>query len=169
LNLPKIDGLEVTKKLRDENIKTPILMLTARTLNNNLYDGFKNGADDYLKKPFDLKELFYRINALINRSSNSLQTDIIKIKDITLDLNALKVYKNTKEVELNAKEYGISEYMFKNRGKIIGQEELLEHLWVEETDTFTQTVKTNIKTLRKKIDTNKTILKTLRGRGYVIN
>jgi DNA-binding response OmpR family regulator len=169
LNLPKMDGLEVAKKLREKNVKTSILMLTARTFSNNIYDGFENGADDYLKKPFDLKELIYRINALINRSSNSIPTKQLEVDDIILDLNALKVYKNKVEVDLNAKEYGILEYLLKNRGRIIGQEELLEHVWDEEIDTFTQTVKTNIKTLRKKIDNNKTILKTFRGRGYVID
>lgn len=167
LNLPNLDGLEVSKNLRDKNINTPILMLTARTLLDNKVDGFNNGADDYLTKPFEFKELLLRIEALIRRSSlnksSTLNTDNIKLDTLTG-----KVIIGDKEVSLNSKEYGILYYLLRNKGKFVTTEELLEHVWNREIDIFTQTVKTNIKTLRKKIDPDKMIIKTVKSRGYII-
>lgn len=167
LNLPNLDGLEVSKNLRDKNINTPILMLTARTLLDNKVDGFNNGADDYLTKPFEFKELLLRIEALIRRSSlnksSTLNTDKIKLDTLTG-----KVIIGDKEVSLNSKEYGILYYLLRNKGKFVTTEELLEHVWNREIDIFTQTVKTNIKTLRKKIDPDKMIIKTVKSRGYII-
>lgn len=168
LNLPEMDGLEVARRLRTEGNTTPILMLTARTNLNNIYDGFEKGADDYLTKPFDFKELLYRVNALIKRTTQTVEETNLIIADITLDVKSLKVFKADKNIALNGKEYGILEYLLRNKGRVISQEELLEHVWNEDIDSFTQTVKTNIKTLRKKIDPNKTIIKTIRGKGYTI-
>jgi DNA-binding response OmpR family regulator len=167
LNLPEMDGLEVAKKLRESENFTPILMLTARTTINNKYEGFEHGTDDYLTKPFDFKELLLRIQSLIKRSSID-RTLNLSAGDVTLDVTSLTVNKNGKLINLNAKEYGILEYLLRKRGKIVSQEELLEHVWNEEIDSLTQTVKTNIKTLRKKIDPKKIIIKTFKGRGYVI-
>ena len=167
LNLPKLDGIEVAKKLRSEENSVPILMLTARTSQENINHGFEIGTDDYLTKPFDFKELLYRIQALIKRSTP--EKDItLESHDIKLDPRGLKVKKSDIDVQLNAKEFGILEYLLRNKGNVVSQEELLEHVWDEEIDSFSQTVRTNIKTLRKKIDPNKTIIKTFKGKGYVI-
>ena len=167
LNLPKLDGIEVAKKLRSEENSVPILMLTARTSQENINQGFEIGTDDYLTKPFDFKELLYRIQALIKRSTP--EKDItLESHDIKLDPRGLKVKKSDIDVQLNAKEFGILEYLLRNKGNVVSQEELLEHVWDEEIDSFSQTVRTNIKTLRKKIDPNKTIIKTFKGKGYVI-
>jgi len=167
LNLPGMDGLDVAKKLRVEHNDVPILMLTARTLRSNSNDGFEAGTDDYLTKPFDFKELLYRIQALIKRSTHVLDP-LISAGDITLDTRGLKAKKSGRDVQLNAKEYGILEYLLRNKGKVVSQEELLEHVWNQEVDSFTQTVRTNIKTLRKKVDPEKNIIKTFKGKGYVI-
>ena len=167
LNLPKLDGIEVAKKLRSEENSVPILMLTARTSQENINQGFEIGTDDYLTKPFDFKELLYRIQALIKRSTP--EKDItLESHDIKLDPRGLKVKKSDIDVQLNAKEFGILEYLLRNKGNVVSQEELLEHVWDEEIDSFSQTVRTNIKTLRKKIDPNKTIIKTFKGKGYVV-
>jgi DNA-binding response OmpR family regulator len=167
LNLPGIDGLEVASRLRKKNNSVPILMLTARTNQNNVNAGFETGADDYLKKPFDFKELLYRIEALIKRA-NSNPEELLSAPTVELNPKTLKVTKSGKAVQLNAKEYGILEYLLRNKGKVVSQEELLEHVWNEEIDMFTQTVRTNIKTLRKKVDPTKAIIKTFKGKGYVI-
>ncbi len=167
LNLPGIDGLEVASTLRKKGNNVPILMLTARTNQTNVNAGFETGADDYLKKPFDFKELLYRIEALIKRT-NSNPEEVLSVSNLELNPKTLKITRSGKAVQLNAKEYGILEYLMRNKGKVVSQEELLEHVWNEEIDMFTQTVRTNIKTLRKKVDPTKSIIKTFKGKGYVI-
>lgn len=167
LNLPEMDGITLARKLREEKNLVPILMLTARTAMGNIHEGFESGTDDYLTKPFDFKELLYRIQALIKRST-PVKEELLSYKDLLLDPRGLKVTKNGEDIKLNAKELGILEYLLRNRGKVVSQEELLEHVWNEDMDEFTQTVRTNIKTLRKKIDPDKTIIKTFKGKGYVI-
>lgn len=168
LNLPELDGIEVAKKLRQNNNNTPILMLTARARQKDILEGFISGTDDYLVKPFDFQELVYRINALIKRNIGN-KNDIISVKDIEVDTLGLTVKKAEKIVQLNAKEYGILEYLIRNKGKMVSQEELIEHVWNESLDIFSQTVRTNIKTLRKKVDPTKEIIKTFKGKGYIIN
>ena len=168
LNLPELNGIEVAKKLRQNNNNTPILMLTARARQKDILEGFISGTDDYLVKPFDFQELVYRINALIKRNIGN-KNDIISVKDIEIDTLGLTVKKAGKTVQLNAKEYGILEYLIRNKGKMVSQEELIEHVWNESLDIFSQTVRTNIKTLRKKVDPTKEIIKTFKGKGYIIN
>lgn len=168
LNLPGIDGFEIARKLREENIFSPILMLTARTEQEDIITGLESGADDYLRKPFDFKELLLRINSLIKRN-NLNKAELLKEGGIVVNSELKKVYKNGKEVKLNAKEYGILEYLMRNKEKVISQEELLEHVWDREINLFTQTVRTNIKTLRQKIDSDKKFIKTVKGSGYAIN
>ncbi len=167
LNLPNLDGLEVSKTLRDKNINTPILMLTARVLLENKVDGFNNGADDYLTKPFEFKELLLRIEALIRRSSLN-KASVFNVNNLVLDSTTGKVTLENNNINLNSKEYGILYYLLRNKGKFVTTEELLEHVWNREIDIFTQTVKTNIKTLRQKLDPDKKIIKTVKSRGYII-
>lgn len=167
LNLPKINGLELARKLRENHKNYPILMLTAKSGKQNIIAGFGAGTDDYLTKPFDFQELLFRIQSLIRRSLSNKE-EIIEINDLYLNLQTRLVKKNQQEIVLNNKEYGILEYLLKKRGEVISQEELLEHVWDREIDMFTQTVRTNIKTLRKKIDPDKKIINTIIGKGYVI-
>ncbi|MEI7603792.1 MAG: response regulator transcription factor [bacterium] len=168
LNLPVMDGMDVLNKLREEKNFTPILILTARTEQEDVLEGFENGADDYLRKPFHFKELLFRINSLIKRNYSN-KSDILTVSNISVDTKLKKVYKQNVELKLNAKEYGILEYLLRNRERTISQEELLEHIWDREIDCFTQTVRTNIKTLRHKIDPKKQIINTIKGSGYAIN
>jgi len=168
LNLPEIDGIEVAKKLRGDQNTTPIIMLTARSQVYNKLEGFETGADDYVTKPFNLKELIARINAVIKRNSNN-KSESLKIDNLELfpERNIVKNAEN--EIELSNKETAILEYLIRNKGKIVSTEELLEHVWDSEINTFTETVKTHIKTLRKKIDPSKKVIKTIRGKGYMID
>jgi DNA-binding response OmpR family regulator len=167
LNLPKTDGITVAKEIRKKRDNTPIIMVTARSQIYDKLEGFDSGADDYITKPFDMKELVARINSLIKRShinqEQLLQTDEMKIYP---EKNL--VVKGGKEIEISNKEMGVLQYLLRNKGKIISSEELLEHVWDSNIDMFTETVKTHIKTLRKKIDPEKKIIKTVRGKGYVI-
>lgn len=168
LNLPEIDGIEVAKRIIEMNNLTPIIMETARSQVYDKLKGFDQGADDYVTKPFDLKELVARINAVIKRNSIN--------REANLEFGDLKVFpernvvmdKDEKEILLSNKEMGVLEYLLRNKGTIISAEELLEHVWDREIDMFSETVKTHIKTLRKKVDPKKKYLKTIRGKGYCI-
>jgi DNA-binding response OmpR family regulator len=167
LNLPKVDGIDVAKRIKKDGITTPIIMLTARS---QIYDklmGFDTGADDYITKPFDMKELLARIKVVLRRGSSHVDNNklFFGYYEIFPESNLLK--KDSKEISLSNKEMGILEYMVTNPGKIIAAEELLEHVWDREVDMFSDTVKTHIKTLRKKIDPKKKNIKTVRGKGYV--
>ena len=169
LNLPNRDGLEITKKLRDSGSVAPILMLTARS---QIYDkllGFESGADDYLTKPFDLQELLARINALIKRTCSNRQPQL-RCGDLVLysAQNLLKHKDNKFTVVLSNKEAAMLEYMIRNKGNVVSAEMLLEHVWDRNVNIFTDTVKTHIKTLRKKLGERENLLKTIKGKGYLI-
>jgi DNA-binding response OmpR family regulator len=142
-------------------------MVTARSQIYDKLEGFDSGADDYITKPFDMKELVARINSLIKRS-NINQEHLLEIEDMKIYPEKNLVKDGEKEIELSNKEMGILQYLVRNRGRIISSEELLEHVWDSNIDMFTETVKTHIKTLRKKIDPEKKIIQTVRGKGYVI-
>jgi DNA-binding response OmpR family regulator len=143
-------------------------MLTARNEQTDILTGFRSGTDDYLPKPFDFEELILRVQALIKR--NYKDTDsILRTNDVEVNTTNRRTYKGGIEVKLNAKEYGVLEYLLRNRGKIVSQEELLEHVWDNSIDMFTDTIRANIKTLRQKLDKDKSILRTVRGMGYVID
>lgn len=169
LNLPEIDGINVAKHIKENITDTPIIMVTARSQIYNKLEGFEAGADDYLTKPFDLNELVARINAVIRRKSQNTN------KVLEFDGNILNPHNNTVNavndisIELSTKETSVLEYMLRNKGRIVSSEELLEHVWGRDVDMFSETVKTHIKTLRQKVDNDKKYIKTVRGKGYIIN
>jgi DNA-binding response OmpR family regulator len=166
LNLPKMDGIEVSKRIR--KIKpTPIIMVTARIQKDQKLEGFEHGADDYITKPFDVDELVARISAVIKRSSRNNMVEL-KVDNIQLFPEENRAIVDDKYVDLTNKEVGILEYLIRNKGKIVSAEEILEHVWDSEMDMFSSTVKTHIKTLRKKVDPKKRIIETVRGKGYRI-
>jgi DNA-binding response OmpR family regulator len=167
LNLPEKDGIEVATEIREEGNGVPIIMVTARSQIYNKLEGFDSGADDYITKPFDLNELVARINALIKRASYNADEILIFGDYQLLKDENVAIHRNQKDrIELSNKEVGILEYLIRNKGKIISAEELLEHVWDSEIDSFSETVKTHIKTLRKKIDPKKDLITTVRGKGY---
>jgi len=168
LNLPEIDGLSVSKQLRKDGYNIPTIMVTARSQVYDKLEGFDNGADDYITKPFNLSELVARIRAVIKRSSLNKETKLEFGEYIVYpEKNIVKDKDN--DIILSNKEMGILEYLLRNKGRIISAEELIEHVWYEDLDEFSQTVKTHIKTLRKKIDPKKKLITTIRGKGYLIN
>jgi two-component system OmpR family response regulator len=167
LNLPGMDGVQICQNLRQQENNVPVIMLTARTLQKNKIEGLESGADDYLTKPFHMKELLLRIQTLIKRNGK-VQNEIIQIGDLEIDTAARALTRAGVNISLNNKEFGILEYLARNQGRVVSQEELLEHVWNDEIDPFSETVKTNIKTLRQKIDPSKSIIMTKRGQGYII-
>jgi DNA-binding response OmpR family regulator len=167
LNLPKIDGMEVCRRIRGSGAPTSILMLTARTSLSDRVKGLDQGADDYLVKPFHFPELLARVRALLRREGKSGHP-ILRIGDLVLDPNALKGFLKGAELELTVKEFAILEYLMRNAGRIVSQEELLEHVWDEQANLFTHTIKVHIKNIRKKLDAvgGGGLLSTVKGRGY---
>lgn len=168
LNLPSMDGVEIAKKLREEGSDMPIIMVTARSQMYDKLEGFHVGTDDYITKPFHLPEVFARVKAVIKRSSeNKDQKLILGEYEVMVERNMLK--SDTEEITLSNKEMGILEYLLRNSGRVVSAEEILEHVWDREVDMFSDTVKTHMKTLRKKMDPEKTIIKTIKGKGYVVD
>ena len=170
LNLPGIDGISISNKLRAQNINTPILMVTAKHQIDDKLLGFESGADDYISKPFILKELTARIKAVVRRSSEN-KTHNLEFLDFKLisDRNTLINTQSGEEIELTTKECSMLEYLIRNINRTISAEELLEHVWDEEANPFSDTIKTHIKTLRKKFDPHKRIIKTIHGKGYMLS
>lgn len=169
LNLPEIDGIELARRLRDQDNSTPIIMVTARSQIYDKLTGFDHGADDYVTKPFSTEELIARINAVIKRNSVNKQEELTASGFKLVPAQNKVVFESGKEELLSNKETNILEYLLRNRGKAVSTEELLEHVWDSEVDLFTETVKTHIKTLRQKVDPQKKLIKTIRGKGYLVS
>lgn len=168
LGLPKIDGLEVIQKLRDEEFSFPILILTARSNWKTKVKGLDAGADDYLTKPFQPEELLARANALIRRAGGFSQQKIT-IGPIALDVKAAAVYLHQEEIDLTAFEYKILEHFMMNPGKVATKATLLDRLYEDqEEDTSSNVLEVIIARLRKKLDPQGELkpIETLRGRGY---
>ncbi|MBP9019858.1 MAG: response regulator transcription factor [Bacteroidales bacterium] len=167
--LPKIDGVAVLKKIRKEGNKTPVLMLTARGEMETKLKTFGVGADDYLAKPFDFRELLARIQALLRRGSD-VKSCIIKIEDLEIDTNKFIVKRSGQILDLTKKEYQILLYLAMNRGRVVEKSELENHLWDENSSPWSDTLRTHIKNLRRKVDSNfdKKLIKTIPGVGYEI-
>jgi len=177
LMLPKIAGFDICKQIRQEKIPTPVIILTAREDEADKILGLELGADDYITKPFSIKELFARIKANIRRSSpDSALSDsgenIIKIQSIVIDCEKYKVEKNNIPVELSKLEYDLLIFLAKNPDKIFPREELLKYVW--KYDDFygeARTVDTTVKRLRDKIEddsSNPKIIQNKRGMGYYL-
>jgi DNA-binding response OmpR family regulator len=169
LNLPKIDGIEVCRRIRSSGSSAGILMLTARTGLNDRVLGLDQGADDYLAKPFHFPELLARVRAILRREG-AVRHDILRVGDLLLDPNAMRGFYKDVGISLTVKEFAILEYLARNAGRIVSQEELLEHVWNEETNLFTHTIKVHIKNIRKKlIDAGSDdLISTVKGRGYLL-
>ncbi len=171
VNLPKINGYDLTNQLRAENINTPILMLTAMGSLSDKLTGFESGADDYLVKPFEFRELLARLRALQRRISDSFSaSSILKISNLELDLNEKVARRDGKKIELTAREFGLLEYLIRNRGKVVSRVDIAENVWDIHFDTGTNTIDVYVNFLRKKIDKDFTprLIHTVVGMGYIM-
>ena len=167
--LPKIDGVNLCRKLREEQINTPVLMLTARDAVKDKVIGLDAGADDYLTKPFAFEEFLARIRAFLRKKDLPGATKLT-LEDLELDLLTHKVIRRDKEIELTSKEYALLEYLMRNAGTVVTRTMISEHVWDVNFDTFTNVIDVYISYLRSKIDSDykKKLIHTLRGRGYIL-
>ncbi|MCL4387210.1 response regulator transcription factor [Patescibacteria group bacterium] len=169
LMLPKMDGLKVCHEIRRKKIKTPILMLTAKTKVEDRVKGLEMGSDDYLTKPFAYTELKARIQALIRRSHHEADP-ILKFEDLEVDPAKHKVIRGGKTISLTPKEFAILEYILRNKGNVITRTQVTEHVWDYNFDALSNVVDVFVATLRRKINKgfNKKLIKTVHGVGYKI-
>jgi DNA-binding response OmpR family regulator len=167
--MPKMDGFTVLRKLREQYIEIPVIMLTARSEVESRVKGLNSGADDYLAKPFDFGELLARLTAVIRRSKGQPASQLC-IADLHIDLNAKTAGRAGVNVPLSAKEYAILEYLAMNKGRVISRTELSEHVYDMNFDLDSNIIDVYINRLRKKIDKDhpQPLIHTRRGEGYII-
>ena len=167
--LPIIDGLTIIKSMRKKGISIPILIITAMSTLDNRVEGLDGGADDYLVKPFDFLELTARIRALLRREFES-KPSILKEGKLSIDVSKHKVTYDDIVLNLTLKEYSLLKYLVQNKDKVISSEELINHVWDENTDPFTTVIRVHVYSLRKKltaVSCNENMIKTIKGVGYL--
>lgn len=171
INLPVMNGFDLCKEIRTENSRVPILMLTALSGTDNKVMGFESGADDYLVKPFEFRELVARIKALLRRTEREVFTSrILEIADLQMDTDAKIVKRGNDIIELTAKEFALLEYFLVNQGRVVSRVDIAEKIWDINFDTGTNVIDVYVNFLRKKIDKNYNpkLIHTVIGMGYVI-
>lgn len=168
--LPKKNGIEVLSEIRKNKINTPVLMLTAKSEIEDKISGLDNGADDYLTKPFNSKELMARIRALLRRREKIYIDENLKFADITIDKSTHEIYKNEQKIKLTKKEYDIIELLILNKGKVVPKEDLTVKIWGYDTDIEYNSIEVYISFLRKKLRAieSDVCISTVRGFGYTI-
>jgi len=167
--LPGKNGDDVCRETRKQKISIPILMLTARDSAKDIASGLDAGADDYLAKPFSFEVLLARIRAILRRPESALPLEF-EVGGITLNPATKKVEKNGKEAKLTLKEFGLLEYLMRNKNTVVSREQILSNVWDFAFDSFANVVDVHITNLRKKIgDKNGKIIETVRGVGYKMN
>lgn len=164
------DGLSLTKKLREEGKNVPILLLTALGATQDKTEGLDGGADDYLTKPFALDELLARVRALLRRPQTSAET-VLRVADLSLDLNTHEVLRNNQKIELTNKEFSLLEYLVRNAGRPVSKEQIIAHVWDYDADILPNNIEVYISYLREKVDKpfKDKLIKTVRGLGYKID
>jgi DNA-binding response OmpR family regulator len=173
INLPVMNGYVLCERIRRENSQVPILMLTALGTTEDKLTGFESGADDYLGKPFEFRELLARVRSLIKRSQmdySGAQPHVLKIADLELDQDTKVVKRGGKRIPLTTKEYMLLEYLMKNKGKVLSRADIAEKIWDIKFDSGTNVIDVYINFLRKKIDKDHDVklIQTQKGMGYVL-
>ncbi|MGI5826240.1 MAG: response regulator transcription factor [Patescibacteria group bacterium] len=171
LMLPGINGIEVCKRLRQRNIHTPILILTAKGQVQDKVEGLDAGADDYLTKPFSFEELLARVRALSRRPQKAISS-ILSIADLIFDTKSYEVKRSGERVKLSSKEFSLLEYLLRNVNQVVTKEQIINHVWDYDADILPNTVEVYIRNLRNKIDLpfkdKPALIHTVRGFGYRI-
>jgi heavy metal response regulator len=168
--LPKKNGFSICKEIREEGNLTPILMLTARDQLEDKVKGLQEGADDYLTKPFAFEELLARIQALLRRTQD-YKTKILKVGELELNPVSRKITREGKPITLTGKEYALLEYLMRNKGRVITQSMIIDHVWDMNYDGLSNVVNVYINHLREKIDKgfSQKYIYTIRGVGYKVD
>lgn len=167
--LPKQDGWQTCRKIRENGVTTPVIMLTSLGETEDKIKGLDLGADDYLTKPFAFDEFLARIRALVRRKDSG-KSSTLELDDLKLELNSRKLNRGGKEIALTQKEFALLEYLMRNKKKVMTRTQISEHVWGIDFDTGSNVVDSYIKLLRKKIDKDfrKPLIHTIVGVGYVM-
>jgi|ERR1043166_1032982 two-component system copper resistance phosphate regulon response regulator CusR len=170
LMLPKMNGTEVLKRIRRNADSPPVLILTARDATAEKVENFEAGADDYLTKPFAFAELLVRVKALLRRGAVS-RSSTLKLADLEIDRLTHQVKRGGKRIELTSKEYGLLEYLMTCPGRVLSRTMIIEHVWDESFEGFTNIVDVYVRHLRAKVDEAfpQKLIRTVRGVGYTIS
>jgi heavy metal response regulator len=169
ISLPRIDGLRVLKKLRQQRVSIPVLLLTVRATIEDKVLGLDAGADDYLTKPFAFQELVARVRALMRRRTET-EPALLRVADLVLDPARRIVSRGGEKIELTAKEFALLEYFMRNPGRVLTRTQMIEHVWNYDFDTMTNIIDVYVNYLRKKVDSDREpkLIHTVRGVGYVL-
>lgn len=167
LGLPKLNGIELIRQIRERGILFPVLILTARGHWQDKVDGLEAGADDYVVKPFEIEEVLARLNALIRRSAGHA-SPILSAGPISLDTSSQQVFVNKQTIDLTSFEYKVLEYLMLHPGDVVSKTVLTEHIYAQDFDRDSNTIEVFVGRLRKKLDPDNQLkpIETLRGRGY---
>ncbi len=167
--LPGKSGFTVCREMRADGLTVPVLMLTARDTIEDRVEGLDTGADDYLTKPFDFRELLAHIRALLRRGQ-ALQPAILTFHDLEIDTRGRLVKRGKRSINLTAKEYALLEYFMRHAGAVVTRAEIAEHVWDETFDPFSNLIEVYVQRLRRKIDDGHAakLLHTRRGEGYAL-
>lgn len=171
INLPLLNGYELCAEIRKKDPQIPVIMLTALGSTDDKLLGFEKGADDYLVKPFEFRELIARIKALLKRSpANKKNQAILKVADLEIDTESKTVKRGDQNIDLTAKEFLLLEYLVRNTGKVISKADIADKIWNINFDTGTNVIEVYVNFLRKKIDRNFPVklIHTQIGMGYVL-
>ncbi|MBL0154594.1 MAG: response regulator transcription factor [Chitinophagaceae bacterium] len=172
INLPGMNGYELCKIIRSRNQHIPVIMLTALSTTEDKIEGFDAGADDYLVKPFEFKELLVRIRALLKRTMNQLLPtgNILKVGDLELNVDSKEVTRDGQLIQLTAKEFQLLEYLMRNRNRVVSRADIAEKVWELDFDTKTNVIDVYVNFLRKKIDRGfeGKLIHTQVGMGYIL-
>jgi len=167
--LPKMDGIEILKSIRERGIDTPAFFLTAKDAERDIVTGLNLGADDYMVKPFSINELLARIRAILRRTKAGMASEL-KVVDLSMDLKTHKVFRGGKRIDLTPKEYALLEYLMRNEGQILTRTMISESIWDYHFDSLTNVIDVHVYHLRNKIDKGfkPALLHTIKGVGYVL-
>ncbi|HYP61756.1 MAG TPA: response regulator transcription factor [Thermomicrobiales bacterium] len=168
VNLPDIDGFEITRKIRADGNNVAVIFLTARDDLGDLKTGFTAGGDDYLTKPFSLEELMLRIDAILRRTGNQQpESARLTAGDVSLDQDAYRVWRGDEEISLSPTEFRLLRYLMQNQDRVVSKNQILDHVWDYEYVGDLNAVETYISYLRKKLgDKDGQLIRTVRGFGY---
>lgn len=168
--LPKKDGLTVCREVRSSGKTTPIIFLTVDDSLETKLSAFDNGADDYIQKPFSLRELSVRLKA-VGRRPSTIQTHILKVHDLTLDTEKHTISRASKRIHVTRKEFSLLEFLLRNVGVVLSRALLMEHVWTADSNPFSNTVEAHIRNLRMKLNAGnkENLIANIPGRGYVID
>lgn len=173
INLPFINGYELCKMIRENDERIPIIILTALNFVDNKIEGFELGADDYIPKPFEFRELLARIKALLRRSDLKVEVEeerLLKIADLEMNLDSKEVRRSGQKISLTAKEFQLLEYLLKNKEKVVSRADIAKDVWEIDFDTQTNVIDVYVNFLRKKLDKgfSPKLIHTQVGMGYIL-